>query len=65
MKSSNQSSQHERNPLGIDEKVKLTQAQMLLNVSSTMAALDTLDEMLATASRGIEDIVKIQKSCLS
>jgi ribonuclease PH len=26
---------------------------------------DQLDEMLATASRGIEDIVKIQKSCLS
>ncbi|MFC1824478.1 GAF domain-containing protein [Thermodesulfobacteriota bacterium] len=48
MKSSNQSFQHERDPLGVDEKIKLRQAQMLLHVSSTMAALDTLDEMLVT-----------------
>ena len=52
-----------------DLNVVMTESGGIIEVQGTAEkypfSKDQLDEMLATASRGIEDIVKIQKSCLS
>jgi ribonuclease PH len=52
-----------------DLNVVMTERGGIIEVQGTAEkypfSKDQLDEMLATASRGIEEIVKIQKSCLS
>jgi len=52
-----------------DLNVVMTESGGIIEVQGTAEkypfSKDQLDEMLATASRVIEDIVKIQKSCLS
>ena len=52
-----------------DLNVVMTESGGIIEVQGTAEkypfSKDQLDEMLATASRGIEEIVKIQKSCLS
>lgn len=48
MQSSNQPKQQGRDRLATDERIRLRQAEMLLSVSRTIAAIDTLDEMLTT-----------------
>ena len=48
MQSSKRSIRQERGRLATDERIRLRQAEMLLSVSRTIAAIDTLDEMLTT-----------------